>query len=36
MNPAGRADELGYQLALAALELRRKPAVNDSYCALAA
>lgn len=23
MNPAGRADELGYQLALAALELRR-------------
>ena len=37
MNPAGRADELGYQVGLSALELRRKHlAANDGYCALAA
>lgn len=31
MNPAGRKDELGYQLSMASLELKRK-----HYCALAA
>jgi hypothetical protein len=37
MNPAGRKDELAYQLSLASLEIKRKPlAANDGYCALAA
>ena len=36
-NPAGRKDELGYQVSLAALEIKRKHhAANDGYCALAA
>lgn len=37
MNPAGRKDELAYQLSLASLEIKRKTtAANDGYCALAA
>lgn len=37
MNPAGRKDELAYQLSMASLELKRKHhAANSGYCALAA
>ena len=36
MNPAGRKDELAYQLSLASLEIKRKHPANDSRCALAA
>ena len=37
MNPAGRKDELAYQLSLASMEIKRKTnAANDGYCALAA
>ena len=37
MNPAGRNDELAYQMSLASLEIKRKHiAANDGYCALVA
>ena len=37
MNPAGRKDELAYQLSLASAEIKRKQvASNDAHCALAA
>ena len=37
VNPAGRKDELAYQMSMISLELKRKlSASNDAYCALAA